>query len=602
MTPFRRLRRVDGYPLIEDHGVVGDGTTAALVCRDGAVNWLCVPRFDSPPIFCALLDAARGGAFTVAPEGVVESRQYYEEDTCVLVTELRTPDAVVRLTDALPLRAGADLREDAAAGREELVRSVRVLRGDVRLRVGIEPYGGAEAESRAGGLDIRCGDGRRLHLMSTLPLQGLRSVLGLRAGEELVLVLGWRGGQRPLPGRDAAALLDATRAGWRRWAGGIRYEGPQQPLVRRSVMTLKLLDHFATGAVVAAPTSSLPETIGGARNWDYRYAWIRDAAFSVYALHRVGASLEARGFLAWVLAVVDRAERPRVLYDLDGAQPGREREDPLLEGYRGSRPVRWGNAAGAQRQHDVYGEVLDCAYQWGIYHGRLDEGIWERLVEFIEAARREWRDPDQGIWEVRTPGRTFTYSAALCHVALDRGARLVERFALPGDAAGWRAAAETIRRAILDEAWDPRAGSLTEHLGGGGLDASLLALSLRRVLAPDDARMVATTEAIRRRLGAGKGLLYRYLPDESPDGLPGHEGAFLLCSFWLVDNLAWQGRLDEAMELFDSLCARANPLGLLPEQVDPSSGEFLGNFPQAFSHVGLVSSGVNLARAVRRRP
>ena len=600
MTPFRPLRYVDGYPPIEDHGLIGDGTTAALVCRDGAVDWLCVPRFDSPPLFCRLLDTVRGGAFTVAPEGLVESRQQYEDDTGVLVTELRTAGAVVRVVDALPLRLGADLREDAAAGRGELVRAVRVVEGNVRLRVDVEPFGGAEAESRAGGLDLRCRDGRRLHLTSTMPLDGLRSVLPLAAGQELMLVLDWRGGQRPLQARDAGELLQATRTGWRRWAELIRYAGPQPALVRRSVITLKLLDHFENGAMVAAPTSSLPEAIGGSRNWDYRYAWIRDATFSVYALHRVGASLEARGFLGWVLGVVDRDERPRVLYDLDGAAPGPEREDPILDGYRGSRPVRWGNAAARQRQHDVYGEIVDCAYQWGLYHGRLDEGIWERLVQFIERARKEWREPDHGIWEVRTPGRPFTYSAALCQVALDRGARLAQRFGLHGDVTGWRAAAEEIRRAIVDDAWDPRANSLTEHLGGGGIDASLLALSLRRVLPADHPRMMATTDAVRRRLGAGKGLLYRYLPRESPDGLPGDEGAFLLCSFWLADNLAWQGRLDEARALFDSLCARANPLGLLPEQVDPTSGEFLGNFPQAFSHIGLISSGVNLAHVEAR--
>jgi len=600
MTPFRPLRYVDGYPPIEDHGLIGDGTTAALVCRDGAIDWLCVPRFDSPPMFCRLLDAARGGAFTVTPEGLVESRQRYEDDTGVLVTELRTADALVRVVDALPLRSGADLREDAAAGRGELVRAVRVVDGTVRLRVDIEPFGGAGVEPRAGGLDFRCGDGRRLHLTSTIPLDGARSVLTLAAGQELMLVLGWRGGQRPLQVRTTEALLEATRTGWRRWAGQIRYEGPQPALVRRSVITLKLLDHFENGAMVAAPTASLPEAIGGPRNWDYRYAWVRDAAFSVYALHRVGASIEARGFLGWVLGVVDRDERPRVLYDLDGAEPAAEREDPILEGYRASRPVRWGNAAAVQRQHDVYGEIVDCAYQWAQHHGSLDEAIWERLVQFIERARREWREPDHGIWEVRTAGRPFTYSAALCQVALDRGARLAERFGLHGDAAGWRAGAEEIRRAIVEEAWDPRMNSLTEHLGGGGLDASLLALSLRRVLPADHPRMIATTDAVRRRLGAGKGLLYRYLPDESPDGLPGDEGAFLLCSFWLVDNLARQDRLDEAGELFDSLCARANPLGLLPEQIDASTGDFLGNFPQAFSHIGLISSGVNLSRVEAR--
>ncbi len=409
------------------------------------------------------------------------------------------------------------------------------------------------------------------------------------------------GSPREVPGR-AETLLKETLDAWRQWVRRIRYDGPQEALVRRSAITLKLLDHVESGAMVAAPTSSLPEAIGGPRNWDYRYAWVRDVAFSVYALHRIGLSQEAAGFLAWVLDAVERGGRPRVLYDLDGKLPPLEREDPTLPGYRGSRPVRWGNAAADQRQHDVFGEILDCVYQWAAHHGSIDPVLSGRLQGLIEAAGREWRDPDQGIWEVRSAGRPFTYSAALCHVALERGARLAERFDLPGAPAAWRREADAIRQAILREAWDPAQGSLTEQLGGGGLDASLLALPLRRVIPADHPAMVATTRAVRRRLGAGDGLLYRYLPDDSPDGLPGHEGAFLLCSFWLVDNLAHQGRLGEAIELYDLLCARANPLGLLPEQIDPATGTFLGNFPQAFSHVGLVSSGVNLGRLTRGGP
>jgi GH15 family glucan-1,4-alpha-glucosidase len=252
-----------------------------------------------------------------------------------------------------------------------------------------------------------------------------------------------------------------------------------------------------------------------------------------------------------------------------------------------------------QIQHDVYGEILDCAYQWAAHHGKIDEALWERLCNLIESAARAWRKPDHGIWEVRTAGRVFTYSAALCQVALDRGARMVERFNLPGEWRAWRAAADEIRAAILDEAWDERLNALTERLGDGSLDASLLSLPLRRVIPADHPKMVATTAAIIERLGAGAGLLYRYLPHVSPDGLPGREGAFLLCSFWLVDNLAYQGRLDEATDLFNSLCDRANALGLLPEQIDPSSGAFLGNFPQAFSHVGLISSAMNLTRLIK---
>jgi GH15 family glucan-1,4-alpha-glucosidase len=600
---LRPLRRQDGYLPIADHGLIGDGATAALIGRDGAIAWLCVPRFDSPPLFCALLDAARGGAFTLAPEGLEASRQRYEGDSGVLVTELRAGAGLVRVTDALALRAGADLNEDAPAGRGELLRLVEVVQGPVRLQVVVEPRGPVEAVPMGDGLRLRCPErpDLNLHLLSTAPLRGPRTTLALGTGDRLTLLLRWGGGHaREL--REPEALLRATAEAWARWTANLQYEGPHAALVRRSAVTLKLLDHFQNGAIVAAPTSSLPEAVGGPRNWDYRFSWIRDAAFSVYALHRIGLSREARAFLEWVFGAVEQGGRLRVLYDLDGKPPFPEHEDATLEGYRRSRPVRWGNAAAEQRQHDVYGEILDCAYQWAHHHGSLDPLLWERLRELVEAAAREWREPDHGIWEVRTPGRVFTYSAALCQVALDRGARLAERYGLPGDVARWWAEADRIRTAILEEAWDEQQGSITEHLGGGGLDASLLTLPLRRVVPVDHPRMIATTEAVGRRLGAGQGLLYRYLPHESPDGLPGDEGAFLLCSFWLVDNLAGQGRLEEAERLFDSLCARANPLGLLPEQIDPPTGDFLGNFPQAFSHVGLISSAVNLRAARAARP
>jgi len=613
MNEFKPILYADGYLPIEDHGLIGNGSTAALVGRDGAISWMCAPRFDSPPVFCRILDARRGGAFTLAPEGLIESRQFYEPDTAVLVTEMRGPAGLVRVTDALTLRQGADLTEDAAAGRCELLRVAEVVEGNARLRIEIEPRGESRVIARSGGLFIRnpARPHLDLQLSSSVPLAplappappalpalpgGLRGVMELGEGSRLSLILRWGGGvsrHRPLSAEDSLA---ATRDAWRRWAARIGYDGPQKEIVSRSALTLKLLDHFDSGAIVAAPTSSLPEVIGGERNWDYRYAWVRDAAFAVYALNRIGCPEEASAFLGWALDAVEIGERPRSLYDLDGDYAAPEQTEGALEGYRRSRPVRWGNAATEQTQHDVYGEILDCAYQWAARHGQIDEALWKRLCELIEDAKREWRSPDHSIWEVRTPGRPFTYSAAMCQVALDRGAKMVERFKLPGRGLSWRAAAEEIRAAILDEAWDERLNSLTEHLGGGGLDASLLCLPLRRVIPADHPKMAATTAAIAARLDAGGGLLYRYLPHVSPDGLVGREGAFLLCSFWMVDNLAYQGRLDEAVDLFHSLCNRTNALGLLPEQIDPSSGAFLGNFPQAFSHVGLISSAVNLAR------
>jgi GH15 family glucan-1,4-alpha-glucosidase len=598
---FAPLERADGYLPIEDYGLIGDGATSALIGRDGTVSWLCVPRFDSPPLFCGLLDHQRGGGFALSPDEVVEARQFYWQDAPILVTELRCRTGLVEIRDVLSLRAGADLNEDGPAAREELLRLVSVKHGHVRLRIEIAPYGGAEAEPSGKSVRIRCRlqPGLPLSLMSSRPVDGLAMRLRLREGEQLSLVLRWAAPNRAHQPRDPEWLLSATAQAWRTWMAQIQYDGPQKPLVRHSVMVLKLLDHFENGAMVAAPTTSLPEAIGGPRNWDYRYTWVRDAAFSVDAFHRVGMVHEAGGFLRWVLAAIERQGMPQALYNLDGREPPREREDETLEGYRKSRPVRWGNAAYGQRQHDAYGELLDCAYQWAQHYGPIDEVLWKQLHWLIESAQHEWRSPDHGIWEVRTRGRPFTYSAALCQVALDRGARLVEQFRLPGHGPAWRRTAEEIRQAILKESWSDSLNSLTQHLGGGGLDASLLALPLRGVVPADHPRMVATTKAVVKRLGAGKGLLYRYLPNESPDGLASQEGAFLLCSFWLVDNLARQGRLQEAMDLYDSLCARAGPLGLFPEQIDPNSGSFLGNYPQAFSHIGVISTGITLTRLLR---
>lgn len=600
-TPSRPIERHDGYLPIADHGLLGDGAAAALVGRDGAVSWMCAPRFDSPAMFCSILDRRRGGSFLVAPAEVRASRQWYEEGTGVLHTELHGPDGVVQVTDALTLRRGADLCEDAPAARGELVRSARVLGGRVSLDVRLEPRGGAAVERAAGGLRVIWPlEELDLHLTSSRELGGLTSVHHLEAGERLDLVLSWAGGSHRYRTPPAGDLIDTTVDAWRRWAGAIDYAGPAKAQVRRSAITLKMLDHFETGAIVAAPTSSLPEAIGGPRNWDYRYVWVRDAAFSVYALGRIGMQSEARGFLGWVLDSVERAQRAAVLYDLDGHVPEGELEDGELEGYRGSSPVRWGNGAAGQQQNDAYGEIIDCAYQ---FDAPGDGAMlpWERLRPLIDTAAKVWREPDHGIWEVRTEGRVFTYSAAMCQVALHRGAAMARRHGLPGDVEHWEREAATISAAILEQGWDESRRSLTEHLGGGGLDASLLTLPLRRVVPADHPRMTATVEAVARELGAGEGLLYRYLPDESPDGLEGHEGAFLLCSFWLVDNLAMQGRLDEAQELFSSLCARGGHLGLLPEQIDPGSGAFLGNYPQAFSHVGVVSSAVNLAQATEAR-
>ncbi len=597
---FRPVRTRDGYLPLEDFGLIGDGATVALVGLDGSIPWLCLPRFDSEALFCGLLDHAGGGSFSITPEDLIEARQAYQRDTAVLETELRSATGTVRVTDALAVRSGADLTDDAPANRSELVRSAVVLDGTVRLRVDVEPRSGGHARPALGGLEVQVArrPDLRLHLRSNRQLDGLHAVHELSEGDRLDFVLGWGRSHRHHK-FDAQALLAATAEAWRAWMTHFSYDGPERGLVKRSAITLKLCDHWTNGSLVAAPTSSLPAPIGGVRNWDYRYTWIRDASYTVYAMRRIGFGGEADAFLGWVLDAFEQSRWPRIMYDLDGGEVPGEWEDTELEGYQRSAPARWGNGAADQRQHDVYGEILDCADQWARAGGEIEPSLWGALSSLAETARNAWRQPDQGIWEVRNDGQVFTYSAAMCEVALDRAAAIGDRLGLPGPIGPWRVAAAKLRQAILDESWDEKAQSLSEQLdGGGSLDASLLALPLRLVVPADHPRMVATTTAIAERLSAGNGLLYRYLHEESPDGLPGDEGAFLLCSFWLVDNLAAQGRVSEAQELYASLCARASPLGLLSEQIDPTTGDFIGNFPQAFSHIGVIASGVRIARAM----
>jgi GH15 family glucan-1,4-alpha-glucosidase len=595
--PFQRRELIDGYLPLERYGLVGDGAGSALVGADGAVGWMCVPRFDSPPAFCGLLDRRRGGWFRIAPTEMVESRQWYRPDSAVLVTEMRCATGLVRLSDAFILREGADLARVESASQGEMMRTVEVLHGTVDLEVSIRPRGGATARPAAHGLAVDWMGDEPLTVSASRPLDGLSTSWSLHAGEQVAVSMRW-GASADRAVSDPVTALGRTEEAWRRWARCISYDGPSPDLIRRSAITLKLLDHFESGAILAAPTSSLPEEIGGVRNWDYRYAWVRDAAFSVHAFRRIGMRHEARQFLRWILDSLDRHGEAGVLFDLDGRVPHGEDQDPDLEGYRGSAPVRWGNGAADQTQNDAYGEIVDCAWQWATNgEDQFSPELWKRIRPLIETAGEVWDTPDHGIWEIRSPGRLFTYSAAMCQVALHRGADLAHRYGLDGPAGEWSAQAAHITSVILDQSWDDQAGTLTEHVGeGGSLDASLLTLPLRHVIPADHPKMIATVDAVRERLGAGDGLIYRYDPEVSDDGLPGKEGAFLLCSSWLIDNLVLEGRRDEALELFEKLCSRAGPLGLLPEQIDPGTGLFLGNYPQAFSHVGVLSNGVLLSR------
>ena len=612
LSQTRPLLPRRGQLPIEDHALIGDGSTCALIRRDGAVPWICLPQFDSEPFFASLLDAARGGEWSISPEGLHGGEQRYADDTAIVTTTLTGDGGVVEITDFMALRSGADLTEVAPASRGQFVRVARVVAGTVRLCVRFTPRNASRFGRMGGAYTVDSPDhpGLPLLLRSSHPLDHdgagtLSTTLTLRAGEVYESALVWSPDRQVNVGTSAHSLLERTAEAWRRWASRISYEGPQRQLVRRSAVTLKLLDHFSTGGIMAAATSSLPEWVGGERNWDYRYTWVRDAAFSTYALRRIGCNSEADAFLAWTLGCAERDGKPSIMYTLDGGQPPAERTDPTLSGWRDSAPVRWGNGAAGQTQHDVYGELLDVAYQWVRAGGRVDDHLWSTLVELTDSAASQWRSPDHGIWEVRAQGRPFTYSVGMCQVAVDRALRIAELTGRSRPADRWRRASDEIRDALLTKAWDADRGTFTEQLSEdgsdtGGLDGALLALPLRRIVEFTDPRMVATVEAVRRDLDAGDGLLYRYRPEVSSDGLDGEEGAFLLCSFWLVDNLTEQGRLEEAVALYDSLCGRANHVGLLSEQIDPRNGSFLGNFPQAFSHIGVIASGHRLSRAIAR--
>jgi alpha,alpha-trehalase len=595
--PYQPIEFLDGDLPIERHALIGDGAGSALVAADGTVPWMCVPRFDDDPVFSSMLGRSRGGRLCAGPVGVVEGRQSYRTESAVLVTDVRTASGAVRLTDAFVLRPGSDLHVRARHGAGAFVRTIEVVAGDVDIEIDIAPRGGATFVADDGGLRLRWARHPEIPMRvdADRPLDGERTVLSLREGERMWFRLCWADGAADDEPREALAHTDAA---WRRWARCIDYDGLRAREVRRSALTLKLLDHAESGALVAAPTSSLPEAIGGVRNWDYRFVWVRDAAFSVHALRRIGMAGEAREFLHWVLTAVETAGRAAVLYDLDGRVPQGEHEDAELEGYRGSVPVRWGNGAADQRQHDAFGEIVDCAWQWSEASDQpVTPAMWARLRPLVDEAAACWDTPDHGIWEIRAGDRLFTYSVAMCQVALERGARLARIHGLPGEVDAWEALAGRIRRTILADAWDEERQALTETLGpGGGIDASVLALPLRDVIPADHPRMAATTEAVVRELGAGGGLIHRYDPTVSDDGLPGEEGAFVLCTSWWIDNLILQGRSDEAAGAFEHLCDRMGPVGLLPEQIDPSSGCYLGNYPQAFSHVGVVANAVLLDR------
>ena len=600
------------YPAIGDYGVVGDCRTAALISRDGSVEWLCFPHFAGPSMFAAILDRERGGHFTVRPRGGYRSRRRYVGDSNVLETTFETDSGTVQVTDLLTLPGF----EGSAAlqPQRELLRRVHCLGGEVELEVVYDPRPGygevTPSMERRGRLGWSCAEGNALLLLhADIPLErrgtvpGLAGRVRLREGERRDLSLTYVRHDPAViaPLGDAAAhRAAATLDWWRHWSRDCRYDGPHRGAVMRSALVLKLLTYSLSGALVAAPTMSLPEWPGGVRNWDYRYCWLRDAGLTVRALQDLGFGTEARGFLDWMLHAT-RLTWPElhVMYDIHGEAELPEAELDHLEGWRGSRPVRRGNAAHDQRQLDVYGEVVLAA--WAQVHNgaRLDASEARMLAGLGRTVCKQWRHTDHGIWEERNAGRHHLHSKHMCWAALDRLIKLSEEGHLRVPEERFRRERKALREFIEAKLFSAEHGTYVTAAGVDEVDSSQLLLARYGYVDARDPRMAKTYERVVSRLGRN-GLLYRF-PEGYDDFLPPGEGAFGIASFWVVDYLANAGRIDEAEERFAGLVGRANDLGLMAEEFDPDTGEQLGNFPQAFTHVGLISAAMSLQRA-RERP
>jgi GH15 family glucan-1,4-alpha-glucosidase len=594
-------RTADGYAPIREYALVGDGRTSALIARDGSVDWLCLPNVDSPSIFARILDAGRGGSFRLEPAVGFEAERRYEPQSNVLETTFKTSGGALRITDAMTLSD-----EDHLSPMRELCRKIEGLSGSVPLRWSFEPrfdYGRGRttisrradrwfAEWMTEVAALGCWNAGAV----TATEDAVRGELELRQGESALLALA-AAHQQPavLPGRDEVERrLARTQGFWPDWVGELEYDGDWRDAVVRSALVLKLLVFAPSGAIVAAPTASLPEWIGGGRNWDYRYTWLRDASWTLDALIRLGFDEEAHAFFWWFMHA-SRLTQPRlqILYKCDGGTHIKETEVPELLGYRGSAPVRVGNGAADQVQLDVYGAVLESIWLYAQHVGHLDGETGREIGKIADYVAEHWRDRDSGIWEVRSEATHFIQSKALCWVALDRACALGDRGLIPDHCARWRAEADAIRSFVAAEGWDEKRQSYVRAPDMRELDASLLTMAILAYDDPESERLRGTVEAIRRELAEGP-FVYRY---RGEDGVAGEEGAFLTCSFWLVDALARQGRLDEARSLMEELIAAANDVGLYSEEIDPSTGEFLGNFPQGLTHLALINAAVSVADA-----
>jgi GH15 family glucan-1,4-alpha-glucosidase len=604
---------VDRYPDISDHGLIGDLQTAALVTTDGCVDWFCLPRFDSPSVFAALLDADKGGSCRIAPDRRdYVGKQLYLPDSPVLITRFMTPDGVGEVHDFMPVADGV------ATGRHRLVRMIKMVRGTMKFRIRIDPrfnygrtahkldYSENGAVFHTGDMELsvygiaRAGTTvRDLDLAIEEDGGALQWTRTLREGHIGGIVLESMGGlpQRLITPDEAEALAGETARFWRGWLNRSSYRGRWREMVNRSAMTLKLLTYAPTGAPVAAATAGLPEQVGGERNWDYRYTWIRDASFSIQAMLGLGHLEEAATFGQWLRdRAIERAgdgSGPvKIMYRVDGTSDLTEETLDHLEGWRGSRPVRVGNGAADQLQLDIYGECMNALGLADARTAQIPHQGWMATAEIIDWLCDHWDQPDEGIWETRGGRKNFTYGRLQAWVALDRAVRMATRRGSPGNVVRWTAERNNIYNQIMERGWNPRVGAFTQQYDSDVLDSSLLMMPLMGFLSPLDPMWLSTLDAMEREL-VSDSLVYRYNPDTSPDGLAGAEGTFSLCTFWYVEALARAGRLDDARLTFEKMQTYTNHLGLYSEEIS-STGEQLGNFPQAFTHLSLINAAINL--------
>jgi len=580
---------------IEDYAMIGDCHTAALVSRDGSIDWLCLPRFDSAACFAALLGTPEHGRWLLAPAGGVRSiRRRYRDGTLILETDYETDTGMVTVTDCMPVRGQAP----------DLIRTVEGKRGTVAMRMELIirlDYGSTVpwVQRIDGGISAIAGPDR-LVLITPVPLhgEGLTTVaeFTVTAGHRESFTLLWHPSHEELPAPiDPYWAVLGTERWWRDWSDRCTYRGEYREAVKRSLITLKALTYAPTGGIVAAPTTSLPEQIGGVRNWDYRFCWLRDATFTLFSLMKTGYLDEARAWRAWLMrAIAGQPSSTHILYGIAGERRLPESTLDWLPGYENSAPVRIGNAASTQFQLDVYGEVIDALYHARVLGLEALPDAWNNaraLLEFVETA---WMKPDEGIWEVRGPRRHFTHSKVMAWVAFDRGVKAMERFGLDGPVERWRQARDQIHAQVCAEGFNAQLGSFTQSYGSTELDASLLMIPLVGFLPAKDPRVKGTVAAIEKDLMTD-GFVARYLSHEAVDGLPAGEGAFLPCTLWMADNLHLMGREAEARKIFERLLGLCNDVGLISEEYDVHAGRLVGNFPQAFTHVGLVNTALNLS-------